>query len=426
MTNNLHFIDLFAGCGGLSLGLEQAGITPVYVNELNKDAMDSYLCNRIEENPLLNKYKSYDIKELSEKTDIKKLIEDITKDYSINDKKFPIDLIVGGPPCQGFSMIGHRRSYNVSRNKLMPNFLYKEMAKVIKKVNPKMFLFENVQGLLSAKWDKDGEKGEIWEDVLSTFTNETGNYEVKHLKVYSKEYGVPQNRPRVFIIGINKKLNYEFNDDLRASGLLPEPIAEAPPHLYDLLSDLIDKNYKKELSTKKYPLKPTNDLQKNLRIYRNKTLSDLTDHDYSKHSDHIEKKFTYMIENQLDHTAGNSKLPEEFITNKFRQKLLPKFWDENGPSITVTSLPDDFVHFSQPRSLSVREWARIQTFPDWYQFRGPRTTGGLRRAGNPKENDFKRELPKYTQIGNAVPVKLAYEIGKHFSNVISKYYGNHK
>ena len=89
-------------------------------------------------------------------------------------------------------------------------------------------------------------------------------------------------------------------------------------------------------------------------------------------------------------------------------------------------MPDDFVHFSQPRSLSVREWARIQTFPDWYQFRGPRTTGGLRRAGNPRENDFKRELPKYTQIGNAVPVKLAYEIGKHFSNVISKYYGNHK
>ena len=67
MTNNLHFIDLFAGCGGLSLGLEQAGFTPVYVNELNHDAMDSYLCNRIEENPLLNKYKSHDIKELSKK-----------------------------------------------------------------------------------------------------------------------------------------------------------------------------------------------------------------------------------------------------------------------------------------------------------------------------------------------------------------------
>ncbi len=89
------------------------------------------------------------------------------------------------------------------------------------------------------------------------------------------------------------------------------------------------------------------------------------------------------------------------------------------PNITVTSLADDYVHFSQPRIPTVREWARMQTFPDWYQFEGPRTTGGHRRAGIPTLGIWDREVPQYTQIGNAVPVKLAMAIGKHFRRVLS-------
>ena len=84
----------------------------------------------------------------------------------------------------------------------------------------------------------------------------------------------------------------------------------------------------------------------------------------------------------------------------------------------MTSLPDDYVHPTQPRILTVREWARLQGFPDWYRFHGKRTTGGVRRAGNPREGIFEREVPKYTQIGNAVPVNLAYEIGKHFKSIL--------
>ena len=103
---------------------------------------------------------------------------------------------------------------------------------------------------------------------------------------------------------------------------------------------------------------------------------------------------------------------------KFAQRLLPKYWGVSGPTITATSLPDDYVHFAQPRILTVREWARLQGFPDWYEFSGSRTTGGIRRAGNPREGVFDRELPKYTQIGNAVPVQVAEAVGLHFKKIL--------
>jgi DNA (cytosine-5)-methyltransferase 1 len=81
-------------------------------------------------------------------------------------------------------------------------------------------------------------------------------------------------------------------------------------------------------------------------------------------------------------------------------------------------MPDDYVHFQQPRVLTVREWARLQTFPDWYVFAGKRTTGGRRRAGDPEAGQWTRDVPKYTQIGNAVPVELARAIGEHLKKLI--------
>lgn len=118
--------------------------------------------------------------------------------------------------------------------------------------------------------------------------------------------------------------------------------------------------------------------------------------------------------------ADSGVIPERYKTKKFAQRLLPKKWGNKGPSITVTSLPDDYVHYSQARTPTVRECARMQTFPDWYKFSGKRTTGGIRRAGNPRDNNFDREVPKYTQIGNAVPVELARNIGVHLKNILNK------
>ena len=139
----------------------------------------------------------------------------------------------------------------------------------------------------------------------------------------------------------------------------------------------------------------------------------LSDHEYSNHQPRIVEKFQYM----LDHDGD---IPADMQTKKFAQRVLPRKWSDRGPTITATSLPDDYVHFEQPRSLTVREMARLQTFPDWYQFKGKRTTGGLRRAGNPRQGLHEREVPKYTQVGNAVPVALAEAIGRHFLKLLDR------
>jgi len=117
--------------------------------------------------------------------------------------------------------------------------------------------------------------------------------------------------------------------------------------------------------------------------------------------------------------ANNGEIPEKFQTKKFAQRVFPKQWGPEGPNLTATSLPEDYVHYSQPRGPTVREWARIQTFPDWYQFCGPRTTGGRRRAGDPDAGIWDRDVPRYTQIGNAVPVQLARRVGEHLIAILN-------
>ena len=411
----LKFIDLFAGCGGLSLGLEQSGFFPVYVNELNKDALETYLINREKEYPHLRnpKFHSFDIKDCVNEKFFRSLKRNLKVEFG--DSK--VDLICGGPPCQGYSGIGIRRSYSVEKKQLPLNHLYQDMAYFIHKIQPKIFLFENVQGLLTSRWTKEGQKGEIFKNVLETFKN-IPNYNVKYKLIHAKDYGVPQNRPRILIIGIRKNLSPKVNenDDALENDFLPEPSYDYP-HLIDVLSDLVDKKFEYGGETKKYPSNPKTPWQENIRqgfesneMYLKGDL--LTEHEYSNHTARVREKFGYMISNK-------GEIPEHLKTKKFAQRLLPKKWDEKGPTITATSLPDDFVHFSQARSLTVREWARLQTFPDWYQFAGKRTTGGIRRAGNPRKSIFDREVPKYTQIGNAVPVKLAYELGLHFSKILN-------
>jgi DNA (cytosine-5)-methyltransferase 1 len=419
------------------LGLENAGFQSVYVNELVKEARDSYLINRSvkpgqEGAPGVTdpRFHSSDIKDLVKKTpdgrhqNLEKLESDLFDAWGI--KHGEIDLVTGGPPCQGYSGIGIRRSYSVEKEDIPSNHLFEDMATVIRHLEPRMFLFENVRGLLTSRWHAGGEK--IFDKVLKTF-EEIENYSISYKLVRAAEYGVPQNRPRVLLVGIHDKTaersgwspDIDANEHKPADGLLPIP-SGAPWDIEDVLGDLVDDVEENWMGgvTERYPKNapsksgdtPRSKIRRYFRTRPNGSIAskgdEISQHKYSLHSPEIYKKFSAMI------SSRDGSIPLEMRTKKFAQRLLPKRWKGKAPNITATSLPDDYVHYSQPRILSVREWARLQTFPDWYQFSGKRTTGGLRRAGNPREGVFERELPMYTQIGNAVPVLLAQAVGSHF------------
>lgn len=419
----LTVVDLFAGCGGLSLGLEEAGFNPVFVNELNSDALRTYTTNRLRSNPHLADV-GYHVNDVKQMVKDKKFLPALSR--RLNDTfgiaKGELDLLVGGPPCQGFSGIGHRRSYSVDKEQLPSNHLFEDMAYVIHRLQPRAFMFENVRGLLNAKWTSTGEKGEIFSDVLSTLRGLPG-YRVAWRLVFAKDYGVPQNRPRVLVVGMRDDVKVAGEnpeaEDAVARGFLPAGGKIRPPSIKQLLSDLVDPAYTPGLGvTNKYPEAYSGAVQKLLRTSEDgKRVAakgdPLTEHEYSKHAARVVAKFQAMLDDP------NHEIPEKFRTKKFAQRVLPEEWGPEGPTITATSLPDDYVHYLQPRCLTVREWARLQMFPDWYQFSGKRTTGGIRRAGNPREGIFDREVPKYTQIGNAVPVKLAYEVGKHLAAILA-------
>ncbi len=450
-------IDLFAGCGGLTRGLEWAGFDCVAFNELNSDAADSFAANFPNAIRL-----DGDIRTALTPG----VIKDVLKPRI--EEKGGLDLLCGGPPCQGFSGIGHRRTHKLEKKDIPTNHLFHEMINAIVKLQPEVFLFENVEGILSGRWTDDGQKGEIFRDVWSAFSKIKG-YVAQPTLIHSYGFGVPQNRPRVMIMGVKKKycskeklVPSEFNphDSTRSyasqlrnnGGFFPvwdEEEIEAPD-LIDVLSDLDFEDWSPE--SKEYRKDARSDFQRFIRgqipltgvqqaaseliqrgtISRSGQLtgtqisgrvllrdfsmghSELTDHEFSRHSRHVVERFQLMLDNNI---TKKEDLPPEMRTRKFNQKPLPARWPDK-PSMTVTSLPDDYVHYSKPRTFSVREWARMQTFPDSHVFCGKRTTGGSRRAGSP--GNWEREVPKYTQIGNAVPPLLGMAIGERVLEIIGR------
>jgi DNA (cytosine-5)-methyltransferase 1 len=420
-ASNLTSLDLFAGCGGLTRGLEWAGFNCIAFNEINKDAANSFAINFPEAIRL-----DGDIRDAVSKEVIEKVILPKTKEDGI-------DLVCGGPPCQGFSGIGHRRSFSVEKEDIPTNHLFQEMIRVINKIQPNVFLFENVQGLLSSKWTNKGVKGEIFRDVWKAFSSIKG-YVAQPTLIHAYGFGVPQNRPRVMIMGIKKEIvnrlnlipsefdstvvSDKFQSQLRNNGgFFPKWSNNAVPSVFDAISDLEYSDWKEEEIYHRLP--PNSQYQKMMRsklgrVFKNQKL---TDHIVSNHSEKVKNRFQYMIDNEISNIRD---LPEDMRTKKFSQKLLPKDWGGKNPTITCCSNSDDYIHYSMPRALSVREWARLQTFPDHHLFSGSRTTGGVRRAGNPDLGIWDREVPKYTQIGNAVPPLLGKAIGIRIKEILSQ------
>ena len=419
----LTSVDLFAGCGGLTRGLEDAGFECIAFNELNEDAAESFSANFPNAVPYVGS--------------IADVMDDKALKVILNDKRIDnsVDLVCGGPPCQGFSGIGHRRTHAVQKADIPTNHLFHEMIRVIKGLRPKAFLFENVQGILEGKWKKGGQNGEIFWDVWSGFS-EIDGYVVQPALLHGYGFGVPQNRPRVFIVGVRRELlrgrgiisklkipdaSHRKNLNWRATrtalknrgGLVPKWEHVNAPDLIDVLSDLDFEGWSSEKP--QYVLPPTSEYQMEMRRKMGPD-EPLTDHQFSSHKPRIRKKFQYMIDNKI---KRKEDLPRRWRTKKFNQRVTPRRWGVDGkPWITATSLPDDYIHYSRPRTFSVREWARIQTFPDHHVFKGKRTTGGTRRAGDPSKGNWDRDLPKYTQIGNAVPPRMAKSLGIHIAGLI--------
>lgn len=414
-------IDLFAGCGGLTRGLEWAGFECIAFNEINKDASDTFATNFPNAIRLQG-----DIKIAL--TD--QVISDTLKPAI--EAKGGLDLLCGGPPCQGYSGIGHRRTHKLDKKDIPTNHLFHEMIRAIENLQPRAFLFENVEGILSGKWTPGGQKGEIFRDVWDAFSNIDG-YVAQPTLLHAYGFGVPQNRPRVMIMGVKEgyidelipaKFDPEISSVSYASqlrnngGFFPSWDEENTnaPDLIDVISDLDFEGWSKDKP--RYKKNAKTDFQKFMREgvqVDDKGREILTDHEFSSHKPHVVERFQYMLDNKV---TKKSDLPPHMQTKKFNQKPLPARWEKH-PIMTVTSLPDDYVHYSRPRTFSVREWARLQTFPDKHIFCGKRTTGGDRRAGNPSEGNWERDVPKYTQIGNAVPPLVGRALGEKIREILS-------
>lgn len=392
----MKYIDLFAGSGGLSLGLYNAGLHGIFAVERNKDAFSTLKYNLIER----KKHFSWPNWLEMKNWDINELLEVHSKELATLNGS--VDLVVGGPPCQGFSMAGKRKNDDI-RNQLMHSYI-----EFIKLVQPTMLFFENVQGFtVGFKDHKDKQK---YSDILVSELHELG-YNLDYKIVTMSEYGVPQNRKR-FILFASKNGVYEiFFDELlknkdyflRDRGLkIPITISQAINDLKKSHGE-VDSKDTKAFKNGKYG-RATSAYQKLMR--NNIERGDFPDsHRFAKHKSKTTDLFKRLM------TASEKSIritPSMNLVEGLKKRGVTPL-KKNSICNTITSIPDDYIHYDEPRIMTVREHARIQSFPDDYEFKGPYTTGGERR---------KTDVPRYTQVANAVPPLFAEQVGLTLLKII--------
>lgn len=384
----LNYIDLFAGCGGLSLGLYNAGWQGIFAIEKNEDAFLTLSTNLIENKShylwpdWLNKCN----------LDIYEVIK--THSEELKSLRGKVSLVVGGPPCQGFSMAGRRKSDDVR------NELFKAYLAFIRLVQPDTLFFENVHGFTVAFSDKKGNKGEAYSKIITDALEKEG-YATYSKLIDMSEYGVPQRRKRFILVASKSFVPSRFFELLEAKkeSFLAHKNLTNQVTIEDAIGDLLKSNGMRvcpdshNFKSGKYG-EAKSAYQKYMRTGVSGSIPN--SHRFAKH-----KKSTIAIFKKLMKASGKTQryTPKTFEGLKKRSLTVVK---ANSICPTVTSIPDDLIHFCEPRIPTVREVARIQSFPDWYVFKGKYTTGGDRR---------KIDVPRYTQVANAVPPLFAEQVG---------------
>lgn len=339
-------IDLFAGVGGLSLGFEKQGFDVLIANEYDKSIAAAYTENHKKTKMIVGDITSLDLKE------------------TFGSYTGKIDVVIGGPPCQGFSQKGQRKTIHDERN-----FLFKYYVAIVELVKPRYFVMENVPNLLTA------ENGFFYKEIEELF-NKMG-YSLEHGVLNASDYGVPQNRRRTVIIG---KLN-------GAAPKLPQP-KDIKVTIWDAISDLAYLESGEGAYEQEYKNAPESDYQKILR--GNSKV--LYNHTVTKHSPLALERLALIPPN-----AGREVLPKEHLTKSIYSGTWTRM-RKDEISVTITTRFDTpssgkFTHPFLDRAITVREAARIQSFPDDFVF-----------VGN-KGSQMK-------QVGNAVPPLLAAAIAE--------------
>ena len=414
MSATNRFIDLFAGCGGLSLGLIKSGWKGVFAVEKHPVAFETLQRNLIREQSTNFEWPDW----LPKKAHT---CEDILANYSdkLAQLRGKIDLIVGGPPCQGFSMAGKRNPVD-PRNKMSEQYLA-----LVGIIQPKLIVIENVAGFdIEFGGDegaslKIGTKKKSYASFISSRL-ETMGYSVSSGVLNCSDFGVPQNRKRFFIFcelqkfEKNSKRNLFKDFVLTRSKFLADhnlPVTR-PVTCFEAISDLETHNKTLvpcEDSGKKGYVET--DYNKSIPIGGYQSLMREAIGSVSANSRRLPNHKATTIEGfkkiQRICRPGISISTEEMKLVGTKKHAITVL-NARLPSPTITTLPDDILHYAEPRILTARENARLQSFPDWYSFYGNYTTGGKRR---------KFDCPRYTQIGNAVPPLVSEAIGLYLKEI---------
>ena len=391
------YIDIFAGCGGLSTGLLNAGWTGLFAIERNADAFATLKYNLIDKDHF-RWPKWLPVREC----DINVLLKDHIDDLMALRGK--VTLVAGGPPCQGFSMAG-KRDKNDQRNELVKSYI-----EFIKLVMPQVIIFENVHGFTV---NFKGEKGSKQYSSYVEHALRCLGYKTAHQIIDMSEYGVPQNRKRFILVAMKNYSPKDVFESLarnRDAFCLSKGIS-CTTNIKDAISDLEQSNgLMPSPDTKGFMAGiygPEQSGYQHLMRSGIKVTNQIADsHRFVNH-----QKNTIELHKELlkKAPAGKRITPSDNIVKNLNRRGVTVL-DASSQAPTITSIPDELVHYKEPRILTVREHARIQSFPDWFEFKGKYTTGGKRR---------KQEVPRYTQVGNAVPPLFAEQVGLAILEVLA-------